>query len=402
MSREPKGMFSRVAIFTAALLGLLLPSAAYGNSQAFDVANQQLSFIAPNPPNTSEVLAGADPTTPAFRYSNIITVSGTQIDALISIVYLQNSESDRGLADDKIDRVDANDTNPLLETRFGNSAPRPQLGFAVYDVNFVLGGTSTPVILRNVVVTVRDVDNDQFVEFSGLSSYTLASGRDTSLEIGAYTGNAQFTAINRDGTLEQLTATVPDGSVMFFATWSSSSSDPIVDQEKFWVEANFGDVSTLRVKLGSYDDGFANFDLDFRTAGFTGPTDPPVQVNQPSFTLSYDANTGSGTVPNSTSGNGQLPVASASVSEAMTKAGSVFAGWNTRADGSGVTYNSGSSILLVADTTLFAMWTASPEPAVQPELAKTGLGFPTTLGVLAAGAMLLVGFSALRRGRRAA
>ena len=179
-----------------------------------------VSFVAPNPPNTSEILAGGDASTTPFRYSNVVTISGTQVDALVSIVSLSNSESSDGLADNKMDRIDDNDNNADLELSFRNSNSANGLdGHVVFDIQLVLGGTSTPVTLQDVAVTVKDVDNNQYVQFSGLNYYNLAASRSPG-EVEAYTGSASFTAQSVTQNV-----TVPAGSVLFFASANGSSSN---------------------------------------------------------------------------------------------------------------------------------------------------------------------------------
>lgn len=74
------------------------------------------------------------------------------------------------------------------------------------------------------------------------------------------------------------------------------------------------------------------------------------------YTVSFDANGGSGTqVPSLTSaGNGASVTAPAGTG--YTKAGSSFAGWNSKADGTGTTYAVGSSVTPTSNMTLYAQW----------------------------------------------
>jgi len=74
------------------------------------------------------------------------------------------------------------------------------------------------------------------------------------------------------------------------------------------------------------------------------------------YTVSYDANGGKGTPPNSPPvqhiGTG-LTVAGGS---GLTKAGYILSGWNTQAGGGGATYRAGSTLTLAPDITLYALW----------------------------------------------
>lgn len=100
------------------------------------------------------------------------------------------------------------------------------------------------------------------------------------------------------------------------------------------------------------------------------------------YTLSYDANGGTGTM--SEQEGVELTVAS----NAFTKEGYSFVKWNTSSDGSGTDYDPSDSITLSADVTLYAIWaqvaytlsydanngtgTMSPETGVEVTVAANG------------------------------
>jgi uncharacterized repeat protein (TIGR02543 family) len=78
------------------------------------------------------------------------------------------------------------------------------------------------------------------------------------------------------------------------------------------------------------------------------------------YTVSYDANDGIGTVPASQTANAGSSVTVAEKGD-LTYSGYTFAGWNTNASGSGTSYDAGSSLMVNADTTLYAQWTQAVE-----------------------------------------
>ena len=71
------------------------------------------------------------------------------------------------------------------------------------------------------------------------------------------------------------------------------------------------------------------------------------------YTISYNANGGSG-VPSSQTKDGGIDLTLSGV--APTRAGYLFKGWNTEADGSGTSYASGATFTGNVDTTLYAQW----------------------------------------------
>jgi uncharacterized repeat protein (TIGR02543 family) len=77
------------------------------------------------------------------------------------------------------------------------------------------------------------------------------------------------------------------------------------------------------------------------------------------YTLSYDINSGSGTV---TASSTQLYNTTATVSNGsgLSRVNYTFAGWNTAANGGGTAYAAGSMFTFSADTVLYAQWTATP------------------------------------------
>lgn len=75
------------------------------------------------------------------------------------------------------------------------------------------------------------------------------------------------------------------------------------------------------------------------------------------ITVFFDANGGSGTMPDQSGTAGQnitLP------RNCFTYANHTFTGWNTAADGTGTAYDDGATASFAEDTTLYAQWTQKP------------------------------------------
>lgn len=85
----------------------------------------------------------------------------------------------------------------------------------------------------------------------------------------------------------------------------------------------------------------------------------PVPPTPTTYTVSYNANTGQGTMVDSNS-----PYASGAtvtvLSNTFTKDGYTFDGWNTSADGTGTSYVSGQTFIITGNTTLYAQWEEIP------------------------------------------
>jgi uncharacterized repeat protein (TIGR02543 family) len=75
------------------------------------------------------------------------------------------------------------------------------------------------------------------------------------------------------------------------------------------------------------------------------------------FTVTYDANTGSGTVPSDINKYETGTMVTVQSSSALVKTGHTFNGWNTATDGSGTAYAAAAAFkMLSANVTLYAQW----------------------------------------------
>jgi uncharacterized repeat protein (TIGR02543 family) len=137
----------------------------------------------------------------------------------------------------------------------------------------------------------------------------------------------------------------------------------------------------------------------------------------PTYTVTYNANGGTGSIPAVTASAG--PVTLAGAGAGITRACFTLTSWNTRADGSGTAYNPGSALLDLRNVTLYAQWAAADDAGCVPGTGTgtgtggagtpvgdsgsadakaptggtvTGTGAPVVLSVL----LLLLGAAALR------
>lgn len=85
------------------------------------------------------------------------------------------------------------------------------------------------------------------------------------------------------------------------------------------------------------------------------------------YTVTYDANqASSGTAPaDQIKVHGQTLLLSANTGN-LLKNRATFSGWNTAANGTGTTYAAGGAYTMNVGTTLYAKWTALPDPASPP------------------------------------
>ena len=79
------------------------------------------------------------------------------------------------------------------------------------------------------------------------------------------------------------------------------------------------------------------------------------------YTLSYNANGGSGSMASQTVTEGQ---AAKLKTNTFTKTGYYFTGWNTKANGSGTSYSDGAYATFYGNTTLYAQWQKYADPVI--------------------------------------
>ncbi|MCL2066220.1 MAG: InlB B-repeat-containing protein [Treponema sp.] len=90
-------------------------------------------------------------------------------------------------------------------------------------------------------------------------------------------------------------------------------------------------------------------------AGCDNGTNSTTGTSGTTYTVTYNANGGSGAVPGAQTVNAGTSITVAGQGD-LTLSGSIFTGWNTSVNGSGTSYAAGSSLTVNANMTLYAQW----------------------------------------------
>ena len=99
------------------------------------------------------------------------------------------------------------------------------------------------------------------------------------------------------------------------------------------------------------------------------PSDPEIPIVT-EYTVSYNANGGTGSMSDvKVKENETITIAE----NTFTRSMSLFVGWNTRADGNGTSYNSGVSLVVTGNVTLYAQWKNMTDAANGYEFVDLGL-----------------------------
>jgi LPXTG-motif cell wall-anchored protein len=177
--------------------------------------------------NETDIGVGAE-VGDTFLYEGVRVIDGTTIDATVTITRLVNLEDPPTLDDD-------------ADSRIGSSidALENMDGYLEYTVDFHADNDpTTPITITDLAVTVKDIDNEQYIAAEDVDSFYLSASPATKLTPRA-SGNLLF--------IEELNAV------------SSSSSD-----EDHWGVLKFDSTSTVTLRLGSRDGG-ASFGVVFST-----------------------------------------------------------------------------------------------------------------------------------------
>ena len=209
-------------------------------------------------------------------------------------------------------------------------------GHADLTFSFFKGGTypsaPEPVTLLNVKATAIDIDNKTYGILNSLDSFTLASDTRLSNDYagGGFPANVKFTGQPSNGT----------------------------NEARDRVTASYSSIQSFTYRIG-VGDKYSNgqtlyFGLSFQDLGWQDPI-----TTGDEYTISYDANGGTGTAPTSQTAvvGSAITIASNSGVPPLAKTGFVFTGWNTQADGLGTSYAPAANTFMPgSNVTLYAVW----------------------------------------------
>jgi uncharacterized repeat protein (TIGR02543 family) len=265
----------------------------------------------------------------------------------------------------------------------------PDSGVSVYDsVSYdgqtgwwTVGGTSasTPMVAARAAATGAHV-NAQYVYsnppnisfrdvITGSNGYPTLPGYDLATGLGAWS--------NTPGTPMGLNAKDVSGGVTL--NWSAPSGAP-VSGYTIWRGTASGEetteIATVTAPTTTYSDTSVPLDTTFyykvqaaNDLG-VGPFSNEASGNAPgpAYAVTFEANGGTGSMAVETEDE-PTPL----TANSFIRAGYLFSGWNTAANGAGTAYSDGASYPFTASVTLYAQWTADTAYTVSFE-ANGGTG----------------------------
>lgn len=217
--------------------GLIVGSPHMALAVPVDVSGSTINFI-------ESIDIGEDAlVNTTHTYVDVLDPSLPDVDAKVTISALNNSAV--FFMDEYTDTVERNG-ELQLSTDILTAG-----GYVEVTIEFFVSGTSTPVTLSGIKINVKDVDNNQWVEFSNIASYLLATG--SNLVVQTNSTNSAVAA----------------GSTRF---WEPNGEPDDVDSPLFWAESTLNSTSSVVFRVGSSIIDTAGFDVTFAGAAWTVPT----------------------------------------------------------------------------------------------------------------------------------
>ena len=352
----------------------------------FNVAGGTLVFGTPVLKSGTGLNAGS-----IIVFDHVITFGTQGIDAVVTIV-----STDTGVAISALDSLpgsalsiplDPNwfalDTLSTLAGAAANAAVTIKFDFILSGTYNAAIGDGTDVLLQNVTVNSYDIDNTQFQDFSGFSSYSLAGGLPS--------------------TATNLTVSTVNGFTHFVNTLATDNTGlnpptdvPLLNQAR--VTATYDAINTFQIKVGSGNDSTARFYLEFGQGyPLTNPTDTvrtptalnDTKIGSTGIPVTVDVTTNDHSDPIGHLDNTTVKIVGADPTGKLTTnegTWTVVAGAIIFTPASGFTGNPTPISYTVKDTGGLesnpATVTITYPPIVRPDTATGITGSPVTLSVL--------------------
>jgi uncharacterized repeat protein (TIGR02543 family) len=219
-----------------------------------------------------------------------------------------------------------------------------------YDANGGSGAPSTSTHNDNSTVTVSATEpirrGYRFVEWQN-SGGTPYDPEDTFTIAGNVTLTAQWIQVL---TISYDANSATSGSAPTSTTHDSGSNPTLA--------SNTGSLARTGFTFEGWNTASNGTGTSYSEAGsYSNITSDQVFYAKWYATLTYNANSGTGTAPTDSTKYRPSQGATVAAATGLSRTGYTFAGWNTAANGSGTPYSATDTLTMVGHTTLYAQWT---------------------------------------------
>ena len=254
----------------------------------------------------------------------------------------------------------------------------PELGVSVYDSVpysgqtgwWTVGGTSasTPMVAAEAAVTGADVDAEYSTPIPPTSRSELSPLVATVIRLCRLQPcpRARGLVLHPGRTHRTSAASGSGGGVTLDWTAPSGARRPIHHLAWYRHRRRDDRLGTVAAPTMTYTDNSATgsstyfYEVQALDAAVSARSPTRRQPRaQDHYTVTFNANGGTGTMAPETEG-----AATALAANAFTRSGYAFLDWNTAANGSGTAYTNGEVYPFTASVTLYAQWTPNPSYTV--------------------------------------
>ena len=235
---------------------------------------------------------------------------------------------------------------------WGETSPKSNYAWSTYKY---CNGSSSTLTKYNTDSSRGSVDNKTTLDLSDDAARANWGGAwrmPTRAEKDELSNNCTWTWTTQNGVNGYSVTSKTNGNSIFLpaAGYRSGTSVDYVGSNGYYWSSSLLESGPD----GAYGLYFNSGGVDWYGSNrYYGHTVRAVISQTTIYTLTFDANGGSGTMSAQTFEEG---VSQALAANTFTRSGYNFIGWNSNADGSGTSYTDKQSITLTQDVTLYAQW----------------------------------------------
>jgi uncharacterized repeat protein (TIGR02543 family) len=236
--------------------------------------------------------------------------------------------------------------NGERQSGYGLSNNIPKHGAASGSIDMINGGefigVTAGVENKGTIAEIKDG------KFIGGESWVVNTGKLSQIDGGVYWGKSAYGIDNQS-----------DAKISLEPQLTTQSDGTGIGSGRYWGAKDALNEATKFILPGDYH--MSNRTTVLPVAGID---EVQFRYLKEYLKLNYDPNGGTGSTPAQTENDDGQTMTIAE--NGFTRNGDNFIGWNTKADGTGIAYQPGDSLVLPKNMTLYAQWESKPEEPTDP------------------------------------
>jgi len=263
------------------------------------------------------------------------------------------------------------------------------------------GGVTT--VLQGQTLTITPQGTGYDVRQWHLDGFNTGQSRDTYVfSTEAIGKHIVGFIVEKDGKFYNTNITITVDVVVYTVTFNINSgsgtvpaAQTVTARSSITLPSGSG-LSRSGYTFGGWNTNTSGTGITYDTSSSYTPTGSITLYAKWNYTVTFNANSGSGTVPAAQTVTARSSITLPSGS-GLTRPNYIFSGWNTNASGTGTNYSAGASYTPASNVTLYARWITSyivtfdinygsgTAPAAQTVAAGSSITLPSGSGMLRTG-----------------